>query len=94
MIGNGVVTGATTMRSIIPLPVPMRALPTGTITSTVYAYDGVNQAAITSGSFGFSSTIALSGDLTCSAGGFTTGRGLVIYAANGTGNNITASAEL
>jgi len=94
MIGTGVVSGATTMRVVIPLPVPMRALPTGTITNTVYAYDGANQQVITSGSFGFSSSLALSGDLTCSAGGFTLGRGLVVYAANGTGNNITASAEL
>jgi hypothetical protein len=94
MLGNGVVTSGTTIRSIIPLPVPMRALPTGTVVGTVYVYDGVNQQAINGGSFGFSSTLALSGDLQASAGGFTTGRGAVIYAGNGTGNNITASAEL
>ena len=94
MLGNGVVSGATTLRSIIPLPVPMRALPTGTRVGTVYGYDGANQQAINGGSFGFGSTIALAGDLTCSAGGFTLGRGVVIYAGSGTGNNITASAEL
>jgi hypothetical protein len=94
MIGNGVVSGATTLRSIIPLPVPMRALPTGTRVGTVYGYDGANQQAIDGGSFGFPSTIALAGDLTSSAGGFTLGRGVVIYAGSGTGNNITASAEL
>jgi hypothetical protein len=72
----------------------MRALPTGTRVGTVYGYDGANQQAIDGGSFGFGSTIALAGDLTCSAGGFTLGRGVVIYAGGGTGNNITASAEL
>jgi hypothetical protein len=94
LIGTGVITGGSNMRVFIPLPVPMRALPTGTRTGTVYGYDGSNQQAIDGGSFGFSSTIALAGDLTSSLGGFTLGRGLVIYAGNGTGNNITASSEL
>jgi hypothetical protein len=94
MLGTGVVSSATTLRVFLPLPVPMRALPTGTRVGTVYGYDGANQQAIDGGSFGFGSTIALAGDLTCSAGGFTLGRGVVIYAGGGTGNNITASAEL
>jgi hypothetical protein len=94
MLGAGVVTGSTGLRVFIPLPVPMRALPTGTRTGTVYGYDGTNQQAIDGGSFGFSSTIALAGDLSSSAGGFTLGRGLVIYAGSGTGNNFTASSEL
>ena len=94
MLGTGVVSSATTLRVFIPLPVPMRALPTGTRVGSVYGYDGANQQAIDGGSFGFGSTIALAGDITCSAGGFTLGRGVVIYAGSGTGNNITASVEL
>jgi len=94
MLGAGVVTGSTGLRVFIPLPVPMRILAVGARTGTVYGYDGTNQQAIDGGSFGFGSTIALAGDLSASAGGFTLGRGLVIYAGSGTGNNFTASAEL
>jgi hypothetical protein len=94
VVGTGVVTGSTGLRVSIPLPVPMRSLPTGTRVGTVYGYDGTNQQTIDGGSFGFGSTITLAGDLSSSAGGFTLGRGLVIYAGSGTGNNITASAEL
>ena len=92
--GSGVVSTSTNLNSVaVKLPMTMRAAPTINY-STIRGYDGSNAQPITSIGNSFSSVDVWSGDLVASAGGFTSGRAVMIQANNNAAGYIDASSEL
>jgi hypothetical protein len=91
-VASGFVTTSTTARVFVPYPVTMRPAASITIGGTFYLYDGGNMIATS-----LSVLPGLQGaliDFTASAGGGTSGRGLVANIGPNATDFIQASAEL
>ena len=91
-VASGFVTTSTTARVFMPYPVTMRPAASITIGGTFYLYDGGNMIATSLSALpGVQGTLI---DFTASAGGGTSGRGLVANIGPNATDYIQASAEL
>ena len=91
-LGSGVCMSSTQARIYVKYPVAMRAAPTISYNGSIYADDGTGHL-VTSIATAFEGIDQMMLDFN-TASGKTTGRGVVCYTVNTTGNNLIASAEL
>jgi hypothetical protein len=91
-LGSGVCMSSTQVRIYVKYPVAMRAAPTISYNGSIYA-DDVTGHLVTSIATAFEGIDQMMLDFN-TASGKTTGRGVVCYTVNTTGNNLIASAEL
>jgi hypothetical protein len=91
-LGSGVVMSSTQARIYVKYPVAMRAAPTISYNGSIYADDGAGHL-VTSIATAFEGIDQMMLDFN-TASGKTTGRGVVCYTVNTSGNNLIASAEL
>jgi hypothetical protein len=91
-LGSGVVMSTTQVRIYVKYPVAMRAAPTISYNGSIYA-DDVTGHLVTSIATAFEGIDQMMLDFNTQSGK-TTGRGVVCYVVNSSGNNLIASAEL
>ena len=92
-VASGRVTNATTVELIAPLPVVMRSSPTLTFGGNVYANDGgaSNPLTLSTTYTGMNAVFFVA---TSGAGGWTAGRGVIVYTGNGATNYLDFASEL